>query len=648
MANKPEVINMTFLEQYTSSIHNPELVETIHETSSKMVGEIKNRFDFSNQLNGLLLGNVQSGKTGQMLGVISRMADEGYKLFILLTTDNVDLQRQTFLRVKDALLSFDVISERDEVAFATSLLSKPMVIVLKKNSRVLKKWKNTIVNKDVCRGLPLVILDDEADAASLNTKVNSGKVSPINKNLQSIKDTAVGTIYIQVTATPQAVILQSQESNWKPSFVTYFKPGRSYLGGNFFYSDPVSYCARFTSVDEKAEVLDDFMDNGICPPGLNDSILSFLVVCAYKKLKGETNCNFMIHPGVKISEHQRFVNRVTEQLNVLQYGQEENGFDDALKCAWADLQRTKPDLPHYEDIKNTVIEILNNTEIFVIPLNSKSFVCRDSSNPDALDLSKGFNIVVGGNTLGRGITFPHLQTVYYCRTSKMPQADTMWQHSRIFGYDREPELLRMYMPGNLYKLFSELNTANEILISQVKDGLDRIELIFPKELQPTRKNVLDCRYLDVVSGGMNYFASDPVNTSLSELDDILLQYSGESSTEVSSEILISALERAMGSTDKDFDSKKFIYCINALKGKRPTVKCRLIQRTGRDISKGTGTLLSPNDRDLGDKYPDDIVLTMYRIKGTVEKGWNGNPLWIPNIKFPTNSCFYDTRDSVAE
>ena len=648
MANKPKIISMTFLEQYISSIHNPELVETIRETSSKMVSEIKTRFDFSNQLNGLLLGNVQSGKTGQTLGVISRLADEGYKLFILLTTDNVDLQRQTFLRVKNALVSFDVISERDEVAFAASLLSKPMVIVLKKNSRVLKKWKNTIVNKDVCRGLPLVILDDEADAASLNTKVNSGKVSPINKNLQSIKDTAVGTIYIQVTATPQAVILQSQESNWKPSFVTYFKPGRSYLGGNFFYSDPVSYCARFTSADEKAEVLVDFMDNGICPPGLNDSILSFLVVCAYKKLKGESNCNFMIHPGVKISEHQRFVNRVTEQLNILQYGQEEKGFDDALKCAWADLQRTKPDLPHYEDIKNTVIEILNNTEIFVIPLNSKSFVCRDSSNPDALDLSKGFNIVVGGNTLGRGITFPHLQTVYYCRTSKMPQADTMWQHSRIFGYDREPELLRMYMPGNLYKLFSELNTANEILISQVKEGLDKIELIFPKELQPTRKNVLDCRYLDVVSGGMNYFASDPVNTNLSELDDILLPYSGESSTEVSSEILISALERAMGSSDKDFDSKKFIYCINALKGKRPTVKCRLIQRTDRDISKGTGTLLSPNDRNLGDQYPDDIVLTMYRIKGTVEKGWNGNPLWIPNIKFPINSCFYDTRDPVAE
>lgn len=648
MAYEPKVKNMTFLEQYTNSINNPELVKTIEETSSTMVNEVKIRFDFSNQLNGLLLGNVQSGKTGQMLGCISRLADEGYKLFILLTTDNIDLQRQTFLRVQNSLASFDVISERDEVTFATSSLSKPTVIVLKKNSRVLKKWKNIIVNKNVCRGIPLVIFDDEADAASLNTKVNSGKVSPINKNLQAIKDTAVGTIYIQVTATPQAVILQSQESNWKPAFVTYFRPGSKYLGGNFFYSNPVSYCARFTSSDEKTEVLDDFMDNGICPPGLNDSILSFLIVCAYKKLKGETNCNFMIHPGVKISEHQRFVNRVTEQLNVLQYAQEENGFDSALKNVWIDLQRTKPDLPHFDDIKTKVVEILNNTEIFVIPLNSKSFVCRDSSNPDALDLSKGFNIVVGGNTLGRGITFPHLQTVYYCRTSKMPQADTMWQHSRIFGYDREPELIRMYMPANLYKLFSELNTANEILISQVKEGLDRIELIFPKELQPTRKNVLDCRYLDVISGGMNYFASEPINTNLSELDEILLPFSGELSTVVSSDILVSILERAMGSTENDFDSKKYISCINALKGKRPTVKCRLIQRTGRDISKGTGTLLSPNDRVLGDKFPDDIVLTMYRIKGSLEKGWAGTPLWIPNIKFPLNSCFYDTRDTVND
>lgn len=635
---------MNFLHQYLNTLQDSLLVESIQATSASMVQKIRDSYNSVRQLNCLLLGNVQSGKTGQMLGIISRLADEGYKLFILLTTDNIDLQRQTYLRVQKSLLEFDVISETNEVQFEVATLAKPIVIILKKNSRVLKKWKNLLVNKNICHGLHLVILDDEADAASLNTKVNAGKVSPMNKNLQAIKDTAVRTIYIQVTATPQAVLLQSLESQWKPAFVHYFQPGPTYLGGNFFYSEPVSYCVRFTSSNEKEEVLDEFIDNGVCPKGLNDSILSFLIICAYKKLKGEHNCNYMIHPGVKISDHQKFVHRVEDQLNVFQNGQNDKIFNSALQKVWQDLQRTKPDLFHFEDIREEVISILNNTEIRIIPLNSKSFICRDSTNPDALDLGKGFNIVVGGNTLGRGLTFPHLQVVYYCRTSKTPQADTMWQHSRIFGYDREPELIRMFMPQGLYKLFSELNKANEILIKQIQSGLDNVELILPKDLQPTRKNVLDMRYLDITSGGVNYFASYPVNRDFEALDRELLPYSTQKTAVVSPDILISVLELAQGDTEADFNNRKFIQCIKALRGKRPSVKALLIVRTNRDISKGTGTLLSPNDRVLGEQYNNDIVLTMYRVNGSIDKGWDGHPIWIPNIKFPSNSCFYDTQE----
>ena len=63
----------------------------------------------------------------------------------------------------------------------------------------------------------------------------------------------------------------------------------------------------------------------------------------------------------------------------------------------------------------------------------------------------GINVIVGGNSLGRGVTFPQLQTIYYCRVAKSPQADTMWQHARMFGYDRDPELMRVFMPPKLYK-----------------------------------------------------------------------------------------------------------------------------------------------------------------------------------------------------
>ena len=61
-------------------------------------------------------------------------------------------------------------------------------------------------------------------------------------------------------------------------------------------------------------------------------------------------------------------------------------------------------------------------------------------------------------------------------------------------------------------------------------------------------------------------------------------------------------------------------------------------------SKNTGTLLSPNDRSLGDNFKKEVVLTMYRIIGNKEKGWDGGSLWIPNIKFPDDICFYDMEE----
>ena len=86
-------------------------------------------------------------------------------------------------------------------------------------------------------------------------------------------------------------------------------------------------------------------------------------------------------------------------------------------------------------------------------------------------------------------------------------------------------------------------------------------------------------------------------------------------------------------------------CINGLKAKRPQIKCKLIVRTNRDISKNTGTMLSPNDRRLGDSCHKDVVLTMYRLNGDKDKGWEGKPLWMPNIKFPDDCCFYDLNET---
>ena len=628
-----------FFNNYISTIDNPELVLSIKETSKSFSSKISEHFTINQQLNALLLGNVQSGKTAQMLGIISAMADSGYKIFVLLTTDNVDLHRQTYNRVKNSLQTFNVLNEREESLLTPACLIKPTIIVLKKNSRVLSRWKNHFLNTEICKGLMLVIFDDEADAASLNTLVNKSKVSSINKRLAEIKHTAANTIYIEVTATPQAVLLQTQLSGWKPAFVYYFRPGSDYLGGNYFFFCTKSLTTIFTNNFE----LDEVKNGGdvICPVGLSRSILSFLINCAHKKLNGFSNCNFMIHPSIKISIHNQFVETVQDHLTLLQKSTDDAAFLSNLKDEWCDLQQTKPDLEPFEDIRDTVIELLDNTNISIIPLNSKSFVCRDSSNPDALDLSKGFNIVIGGNTLGRGITFPNLQTVYYCRSSKSPQADTYWQHSRIFGYDREKQLVRIFIPQQLYTLFSELNTSNEILIKQVEANINDIQLIYPSKILPTRKNVVDNEYLNLVQGGVNMFASAPIPANVETINRMIETYSEHRFIDCESDFIISLLNLVKSETVEDFNVQKYIACVEGLKKRKPLIKCKLIVRVNRDIARNTGTLLSPNDRTLGDSFKDDIVLTMYRINGTKEKGWSGVPLWIPNIKFPDNFYFYD-------
>lgn len=636
---------MTFLNSYLDGIHSRILVDSIVNTSNEVFANINKHYSFDRSLTGLLLGNVQSGKTGLMLGIISKLADEGYRLFLLLTTDNIDLQRQTYNRVLSSLPLFNVLSERDEEKFRALNQSSPLIIVLKKNSSVLKKWRDLLVASETFKGLPLVIFDDEGDASSLNTLVNRHKVSTINKRLDEIKSTATSSLYLEVTATPQAIILQSIISDWKPSFTNYFKPGIGYLGGNFFYSDPKSYCVRYTSEDELSQVLDD--DDIPCPEGLKESIYTFLVLCAHKKLNGEQNCNFLIHPSAKIYVHNKFKDIIDSQLNLLQRSTDDIGFKESLRAVWGDLQHTRPDLEPYEDIEEEVTSILDNEEMIVIPLNSKSFVCRDSTNPDALNLAKGFNIVIGGNTLGRGITFPHLQVVYYCRNSKKPQADTFWQHSRIFGYDREPELVRIFMPESLYKVFVALNKANEIIVKQIEAGDDTCQIIYPDNIQPTRKNVLDMNYLNVISGGVNYFPNFPVDGNVKVVDDMLNEFvEADVPIQISQDIMIDLLEACDSESRDDFDKNKFISCIKALSVKRPTTKYRLIFRKDRNISKGTGTLLSPNDRLLGEKYSQDVILTMYRVNGTKDKGWNGIPLWIPNIKLPEGFCFYDSNSVV--
>ena len=402
---------MQYLKQYLKTISdrgNVKLAESISKTAEDVGNQYIRNFNFSDHEIGLLFGNVQSGKTGQMFGIMCKAADLGFPVFVLLTTDNVVLQQQTLERVKSDLKGFCICGETDGGLFLENSLVEPAIIVLKKNYRVLKLWANILNSTGFMKGNPLFIIDDEADAASLNTLVNRGRQSSINKYLDSIKNEASSSIYLQVTGTPQAILLQTLASGWHPYFTYYFQPGDAYLGGDFFFPK-----------NEKADCI-SYLESLKNPT--RDVVVRHLTVSAQILLSGGKVSNCLLHPSVRQNVHNRFANDIAKEMKwALEHINDE--LPALVKKEYDDLAPTKTTKCSFDDVLAKVADLLKSNAVKVLIMNGKYDVATD-------EYATGSNIVIGGNTLGRGVTVPGLHTIYYTRSSKKPQADTMWQHSR--------------------------------------------------------------------------------------------------------------------------------------------------------------------------------------------------------------------------
>lgn len=614
---------MPYLKTYLQTITNRgniRLAESIAKTAEDVGSQYIKNFSFCSHEIGLLFGNVQSGKTGQMFGIICKAADMGFPAFVVLTTDNVILQQQTLERVRADLQGFCICGENDSGLFIENRLMQPVIIVLKKNFRILRLWANVFASTGFMKGNPLFVIDDEADAASLNTLVNKGRQSSINKYLDSIKNGSSSSIYLQVTGTPQAVLLQTIASGWHPYFTYYFAPGNGYLGGDFFFpknetADCISYLEKIAKPERQV-------------------VLHHLAVSGQILATGGSTCNCLIHPSVRQAIHSRYERAIKAELDWC-FQHVDDDFKIELEKEYQGLNPLKSQKADFNVVYASVRDLVLNGEVKVLVMNGKNDVACE-------EYSVGSNIVIGGNTLGRGVTFPSLHTIYYTRTSKKPQADTMWQHSRMFGYDRDAGMMRVYIDEPLYKLFSDINATNNSIIAQVENGTDNIRIFYPQGLNPTRGNVLDNKKVFMLSGGTNYYPFNPENDSIAALDDLLAPFDeSELSYQVNLRLMKEIFSHVI--SDEDFDIKSFISVLDTILAEHPAAQGILIVRRGRDVAKGTGALLSPNDWNLGASFTNRVVLTMYKVTG--RKGWNGRELWVPNIKLPNNIVYYDVINS---
>ncbi len=613
---------MQYLKTYLKKITdrgNIKLAESISKTAEEVGNKHIKNFSFMSHEIGLLFGNVQSGKTGQMFGIMCKATDLGFPVFVLLTTDNVVLQQQTLDRVKADLEGFCICGENDARIFTENSLLLPTIVVLKKNARVLKLWANIFNSTGFMRGNPLFIVDDEADAASLNTLVNKDRQSSINKYLDAIKNGASSSLYLQVTGTPQALLLQTLASGWHPLFTYYFQPGDSYLGGDFFFPASKPDCITYLETLENPT---------------RSVVLRHIASTAQILSAGGKVSNCLFHPSVRQAVHQKFADEVTHELTWC-INNIDGEFETAIQKEYDNLLPAKSEKVSYASFLATAKKIILSKSIRVLIMNGKNDI-------DSSEYETGCNFVIGGNTLGRGVTFPGLQTIYYTRTNKKPQADTMWQHSRMFGYDRDSGMMKVFIDENLYKLFSDINATNNSIIAQAERGIEDIKIYYPEGLNPTRKNVLDNDHVEIISGGTNYYPFNPDNDSIETISQLLENFSNdESYYQVNLRFIKEILSHIIPSSD--FKLTAFQSVIDTILSEKPAGQGILIVRRGRNVAQGTGALLSPNDWQLGASFQDKVVLTMYQVTGT--KGWGGKQLWVPNIKLPHNTMYYDVIES---
>nr|WP_243237451.1 Z1 domain-containing protein [Heliobacterium chlorum] len=598
---------------------------------------------------GLIFGRVQSGKTNSIISTMALMMDNKYRAFILLVSNDNSLNSQTVKRLKDSKLKFEVIDKTQLHVDVESYLQnkRNVVIVCPKNVNYLTALNKKL--REIKSDLNWIIFDDEADQASLNNNINSQEESPsrINGLIDSLIDCSQIKAYIQVTATPQAILLQNVGSKFFPDFITILEPGTGYIGANELFGSESSPYLK--------PIKDDHMFNGDVhrdkdltietANSIIDSLLSFIIAASIKTIKEEESTfTYMAHVGREKEGHHLFkkyvkqllsiINNSLNNINISEYSKLKELVDERFGIIYNDFKQSVIDIPPYEDVYAEASELIND-DFFVQVVNS------DESKDILYDAR--INFLVGGDRLSRGITIKNLVTTYYSRCSSAPKMDTMGQHARMFGYRESVlDVMRIFISESLCDNFLKITRAENELRKMIIDNKStHISIPVGKGILPTKGTVYDTSQIFGLRGGISYNPRYPKHKNVSsitnELNEKLIDYVGSGSNKpikVEINFILGILEIMKSSYER------FVELIEPLiKGMKETYPHGfVIVRVDRDIKMledgSISTILSEDDRKLA--VEDHPTLYIYRISGSFEKGWEGENFWIPIFRFPNN------------
>jgi hypothetical protein len=492
-------------------------IEEVLDSSSTILGLLDppaSQVAFSSR--GLVLGYVQSGKTTNFIATAAQAADSGYRLIVVLSGVTNNLRKQTQDRLERSLTGTNpnnwhwltsLDADFNESKNANQLLSPPgnrvIAVIKKNNSRLksLKKWLNSapLLTR---QGLPVLFIDDEADQATINSAKVAHRQTAINKTLTEILDTKFlpRHAYLGYTATPFANILsdaRTEQQLFPRDFIYPLKRPENYFGAEqLFGRNPlaeeeqeisqgrnivISVSSKDRSQLGKLANTNSVVTEPTLPNSLLEAIKWFIVSTAARRCRSKKNkfSTMLIHTSGRIYAHQDMKTLVEKQLNSwkkLPPNEISRLFED---CWDSEKSRGTIDgdeqLPKFIEIESLVSKVLDELKLIVDNSRSDDRLVYDFGREEE---SVPF-IVVGGNTLARGLTLEGLICSYFMRTSSY--YDSLLQMGRWFGYRvGYDDLQRIWMQDDLIPMFRDLALVEEEVRSQItelaKEGRQPIQV----------------------------------------------------------------------------------------------------------------------------------------------------------------------------
>ena len=470
---------------------------------------------------GLVIGYIQSGKTLSFTTVAALARENNYQMIIVIAGTSLNLLGQSTNRLEEDL-NLLTRSGREWQHFKSNELSRGDYTTI---ANALDEWENPTIPKHRRRTVlittmkqhqhldklayllskiellevPTLVIDDEADQASLNTKVRKGGTSTTYQRILSLREHLPHHTFLQYTATPQAPLLINLIDVLSPNFVEVISPGSGYKGGKaFFIGTPDRVC---TIPDDEIPTEDQPLD---APPEslLEAMRIFFLGVSAGEILdEGDGNRSMMVHPSHKTIGHKQYLRWIEQIKKNWLLVLEEDGMDredllEQFRSSYKNLQNTSPNLPSFKDLSVLLPYVLRDTELHEV--NSTS------NRAERIPWSRKYShILVGGQAMDRGFTVEGITVTYMPRGAGLGHADTIQQRARFFGYKESYfGYCRVFLEDRVRVAYRDyvLHEQNirESLIDHNKTGkpLDDWKRTFflRRNLNPTRPNIIDIDY----------------------------------------------------------------------------------------------------------------------------------------------------------